>query len=457
MLVRRNSDSKEIVARRLINRSTKPHYHLKIKSMKRFLCFSLVLFFFGCSNLGKNTNTLNVWHWMTDRQETFLKLASEYEKQTGIKINFELYAPSEAYSQKIIAAAQAKVLPDIFGVLGEKKIFASFVENGIVADLTNDFAANNGEWEKAMFPKALAVNKFEPGNIFNIKPGIYGIPLDITNIQMLYNKNLLKKAGIDQPPKTFDEFVKNIDALKRVGVEGLVSGWGEEWMINCFASNYAFNIMGEEKIMATFRGEVPYTDPDWIKVFSIFKELADRGAFVKGIVIKGNKYAEQDFALERAAFAFNGSWCVNVYNDMNPKLEYGVMLPPRVNESLPMRIWGGAGSSFVVNGQSLRRQMAVDFLKWLTAEKQQVLFATETRNLPANKKALSSVDPILSGFAKGTDYATHPAVWEVNEDDRVSERFAKGIQSIIIGDKAPQDVAQDVQAMKEKVLERAKR
>ena len=98
--------------------------------------------------------------------------------------------------------------------------------------------------------------------------------------------------------------------------------------------------MGEEKIFATYRGEVKYTDPDWIKVFNVFAELRDKGVLIDGIVTKGNKYAEQDFALERAAFAFNGSWCVNVYHDMNPDLDYGVMPPPPISDSLSVENLG---------------------------------------------------------------------------------------------------------------------
>jgi len=175
------------------------------------------------------------------------------------------------------------------------------------------------------------------------------------NIQMLYNKALLEKARIEHIPQTFEEFLEATAKLKLIGIPGLVSGWGELWMVDCFASNYAFNIMGEEKVMATYRGEVPYTDPDWIKVFSVFSTLSGRGALIEGVVTKANKYAEQDFALERAAFAFNGSWCVNVYHDMNPDLKYGVMLPPAINQERPMMGWGGAGSSFTGNERSGRR------------------------------------------------------------------------------------------------------
>src|SRR3989344_2235250 len=88
----------------------------------------------GCAQK-KNANELVVWHWMTDRQKAFEKLAQQYETQTGIKVRFELYAPSDVYSQKIVAAAQARVLPDVFGILDKKIVVASFIEAGYVADL----------------------------------------------------------------------------------------------------------------------------------------------------------------------------------------------------------------------------------------------------------------------------------------------------------------------------------
>src|SRR6185503_14490272 len=129
---------------------------------------------------------------------------------------------------------------------------------------------------------------------------------------------------------------------------------------------------------------------------SVFEQLNKNEALMEGIVTKPNKYAEQDFALERAAYAFNGSWCVNVYNEMNPKLEYGAMLPPKVVEAHPMKILGGAGSSFVVNDRSLHKEKAIAFLKWLTDKDQQVFLSTETKNLPSNRQALQSIPKILS-------------------------------------------------------------
>ena len=408
--------------------------------------------------------TLTVWHWMTDRQSAFLELAKRYFNLTGIKVNFELYAPSEVYAQKVRAAAQGGNLPDIFGILGEKKDFASFIKAGYILDLSQYMEANSRQWRNWFFPEALAVNEFSPTNNYGVKPGIYGVPIDLTTIQMIYNKDLFKELGLDpeNPPKDIGEFleigkkISNFNNLKRkqFKLQGLVSGWGELWLIDCFANNYAINIMGKDKVFATIRGEVPYTDPDWIKVLSLFKEMRDAGILADGIVTMVNKTAEQIFASGKAVFAFNGSWCVNVYKGMNPNLNYGVFLPPKVSKAYPMAVWGGAGSSFMVNARSKFKEEAVKFLRWLSDEEQQNYLSSATNNLPANKKSVFYNLEINPEFAQGLNYATHPNAWDIAEFSLVIETLDKGIQSIILGEKTPEQVATETQMVKERELAR---
>jgi ABC-type glycerol-3-phosphate transport system substrate-binding protein len=392
---------------------------------------------------------------MTDREPAFQELAKKYEAQTGVKINFELYAPSDAYTQKIRAAGQGANLPDIFGILGEKRDFASFVKAKYVLDLTPYMQANNSEWLNSFFAKALGVNEFAEGNSYGAKAGIYGVPLDIMTIQMVYNKNLLKSLGV-HPPQNFADFLALGKKIKVAGLQGMVSGWGELWMADCFANNYAFNIMGKDKVIATIKGEVPYTDLDWIKVLTVFKDMREAGLIGTGVVTMVNKTAEQLFANEKAVFAFNGSWCVNVYKGMNPKIEYGAMLPPQVTDKFPMAIWGGAGSSFMVNANSKNKDEAVKFLQWLTSRDQQAYLSESTNNLPANKNCLNKIPEVLAQFAKGMDYATHPNTWGVSEFSAVIETWDMGIQSIIIGEKTPEQVALDTQKIKEREMAKKK-
>jgi len=424
-------------------------------------CLVLGILLVACSPKVKapREKQLTIWHWMTDRQDAFEELARRYEEKKGVKVKFELYAPSDAYRQKVMAAAQSNTLPDIYGILGGKRFFASFVKSGYVADLTAAMKANKAEWESRFFPKALKINEFSKDNEFGVKPGIYAVPLDVMNIQMVYNKSLFKKAGLDpeSPPERWEEFIAAAKKIKgKTGIGGLVSGWGEIWMIDCLANNYAFNIMGEEKVMATIKGEVPYTDPAWVRVLDLFKEMSEQGVLVEGIVTMVNKSAEQMFANERAAFAFNGSWCVNVYQGMNPELDYGVMLPPRVSSQNPMVIWGGAGSSFMVNARSQQKEKAIEFLNWLTQKEQQVFLSSQTNNLPANKKSLSDISVVLRQFADDMDNTTHPNIWSVSEYPLVTETFDKGIQSIIINEKTPLEVAKEVQRVKEREMKKSR-
>lgn len=408
----------------------------------------------GCSGEPKVKADVVVWHWMTDRKAAFNQLAKKYKEETGVSVEFKLFAPSEVYSQKVRAATQADTLPDIFGVLGEKKDFAIFVKAGHILELTNELNANDKEWKEKFFSEALIVNEFKRNNEFKVKPGIYGVPIDLMNIQMLYNKDLFKKAGLDpeKPPRTFDEFIAAGKVLKEAGIQGLVSGFSEVWMLDCLASNYAFNILGERKIMSTYRGEVPYTDPEWIRVLSLFKELKDSGILAGGIISMNNKDAEQYFAIGRAAFAFNGSWCVNVYKGMNPNLNYATMFVPQASDDNPLLIWGGAGSSFMVNANSANNKKAVEFLKWLTDDTQQTYLAQKTNNLPANKDSLSKINSILAQFAQAMENTTHPNIWPVHEKSAVIEAFDVGIQSIILGTKTPEEVAQEVQTIKKREM-----
>jgi ABC-type glycerol-3-phosphate transport system substrate-binding protein len=389
---------------------------------------------------------------MTDRQAAFDELAKRYEQATGVKVSFELFAPSDAYSQKIRAAAQGDNLPDVFGILGEKQDFASFVKAGHILELSSFMQAEGARWQKSFFPKALALNEFSVGDSYGVNPGIYAVPIDVMTIQMVYNKDLFKQLGLDpeQPPQTFAAFLDIGTKIKAAGMLGLVSGWGEVWMVNCLANNYAFNIMGRDKVLATIRGQVPYTDPDWIKVLSLFSQMRDSGVLADGIVTMINKNAEQLFANGKAVFAFNGSWCVNVYKGMNPGLDYGVMLPPRASDKYPMSIWGGAGSSFMVNARSGNKEEAVKFLQWLTAKDQQAYLSAVTMSLPANQECMAGVIPALARFARDLGLSTHPNTWGISENPQVAEAMGKGIQSIIIGEKTPEVVASEVQKVKER-------
>ncbi len=399
------------------------------------------------------SDTVVVWHWMTDRDDAFQELSKRYKQETGKNVQFQLYAPSDVYSQKVRVGAQTDSLPDIFGVLGDARDLANFIDAGHVENLTSAFGDGPNSWKSRFYDEALNTTHYSADNSFKIPEGYYGVPVDVTTIPMIYNKKLFAKAGLDpqKPPKTWDEFIADGIALKKAGVTGFVSGWAETWLIYSLATDLAHNQMGVDKVMDTFAGKVPYTDPDWVAVLSAFEKLEKAGFSDSGLVTLGNKSAEQAFSQERSGITFNGSWAVNVYAGMNPSLDYAPFAPPQLNSKFPQPVWGGAGTVFLVNAKSPLKSQAIDFLKWLSAKNQASYLVSATKNLSAVKDAASDgVSPVLKQFADLMKNSIHPNRFTVSEDPKVQEVFTKGIQSILIAEKTPAQVADETQDAKEK-------
>jgi ABC-type glycerol-3-phosphate transport system substrate-binding protein len=399
-----------------------------------------------------------IWHWMTDRDSAFQELAKQYESTTGQKVIFRLIAPTDAYTQSVSVGAQTGHLPDIYGILADNKTRASYIKAGHVYRLNPLLGEGKGSWKDRFFEGALQTNYFAPGNEFGVLPGYYGIPIDITTIPMIYNKTLFEKAGLDpeSPPETWDEFIAAGEALRKIGVTGFVSGWAEIWLIYSMATNLAHNLMGAEKVMDTFRGRVPFTDPQWVQVFEAFSKMQKSGFADPGLVSLLNKNAEQNFTSERSGMSFNGSWVVNIFGKMNPDLDYGVFKTPALSDQHPRTVWGAAGTVFNVNGNSQNKDKAVQFLKWLTEVPQAAFLLQETHNLPAVRGVEKGVPPILAQFNKMMEDAIHPSRFTANEEPRVVGEIGKKIQSILIGEKTPQQVAQELQAFKDKIKKKAK-
>lgn len=419
---------------------------------KRLICSLALLAMVGCGT-GETANKITVWHWMTDRHQAFEQLATKYQEQTGVEVEFKKFFPPDIYSTKVIAAARAGSLPEIFGILGEKKVLASFATAGYVADLSEDFAKDG--WGDSLYKQAMAVTAFGDDNFYKAPKGSYGVPLDTSSMQFVYNKDLFEQAGLDpeQAPKTFDDMIQMAKTVKEKveGVEGIVCGWGEVWLLHCLATEWAINIMGEEKFINTLKGEVPYTDPQWIEVFDLFKQLKESGVLYSDIVTMVNRESEDQFARGKAAISFDGSWAVNVYKQLAPELNYDFFPLPIVNKKNPAKIWGGAGASFNVNSKSKNKEQAVAFLKWLTNKEQQEYLVKETNNLPSAKGLEKTLDKKLQSLLDDLETATHPNIWPVEEDSRVIEIMDKGLQQIVLGEKTPEEVATKIQNTKNRL------
>ncbi len=76
------------------------------------------------------------------------------------------------------------------------------------------------------------------------------MPFAVQTLVIFYNKNLLDRAGIQQPPRTWDQFIAALKTLKDDGIMLLANGGKEGWTLEV-----AFGVLGP-----TFFGGATFYD-----------------------------------------------------------------------------------------------------------------------------------------------------------------------------------------------------
>ena len=136
-----------------------------------------------------------------------IKLLPEFEKATGIKVNYEI-VPSENTREKQVLNFNSK--GDLTLALVDLVWIGEFAENGWIAPIdkfTSDAAITDpGLNLKGFFPLLLDAFGSWGGKV-------YGLPFDNYSGLLFYNQCQLKAAGFDKPPATWAE-LKDVYAPK---------------------------------------------------------------------------------------------------------------------------------------------------------------------------------------------------------------------------------------------------
>ncbi|MCS0494019.1 ABC transporter substrate-binding protein [Ancylobacter mangrovi] len=162
-----------------------------------------------------------------------IKLLPEFEKKTGIKVNYEI-VPYENTREKEVLNFTSQ--GDLTMALVDLVWIGEFAENGWlvpVEDLAKDKSITDPNLNlKGFFPLLL--------DAFGTWDGkVYGLPFDNYSGLLFYNKCMLKDAGFDKPPATWDEVMnvygpKLTDASKNQYAYALQSRRGETQSADSF-------------------------------------------------------------------------------------------------------------------------------------------------------------------------------------------------------------------------------
>jgi len=160
---------------------------------------------------GQTINLAVQKHTATDAIQ---QLSPDFEKQTGIKVNFEQIPQQELSQKQLTDLSTGTGTYDVIGWF----LTPEYVDNNWIFPV-DELRSNKGATDENL----LALDSFFPPFIqtltYNNK--LYGLPFYGESIMMYYNTDEFMKAGIAKPPDTVAELE---DACKKIKAAGRMAG-----------------------------------------------------------------------------------------------------------------------------------------------------------------------------------------------------------------------------------------
>jgi multiple sugar transport system substrate-binding protein len=329
--------------------------------------------------------TITLWTGFSDRELGVIKGVTEDFHKKNPKITVKVLGGVD--DDKIIAAARGGNSPD--------------VAHSFSTDNTGAFCSS-GAWIKlqpymdrdglsaSAFPESVQqYTKFE-GNQCTLPmlADVYGF---------FYNKDLLAKAGINEPPKTFSELAADAKKLTQrksdgtIEVAGYVPTWG---FYENQAAHYApqFNAQWTDD-----QGKSSLSsDPGWKKMLTWSKNLVDWYGYdnlVRFQAGAGDEYSAQNaFERGKIAMMIDGEYRTAFIENEHPDLNYGTA-PMVVDDDQPDLHGGGyvTGSIIGIPKGAKNPAAAWELVKYLAYDEHALAtLSNGLRNVPTTAASLHS-------------------------------------------------------------------
>src|SRR5262249_49643144 len=168
--------------------------------------------------------TVHLLHVDQSSDPLWKQIADDYNKaHPGVKVVVE-YLENEAFKAKLPTLLQSSDRPNIiYSWAGG--VMRAQIDAGYIEDITDAIAG----FKDSFYPAAL--------NAYNVGGKVYGIPVQLSQVALFYNKPMLAKAGVDPASiKTWDDFLGAVKKVKAAGITPIVMGGGEKWPMHFYWS-----------------------------------------------------------------------------------------------------------------------------------------------------------------------------------------------------------------------------
>ncbi|WP_214409064.1 extracellular solute-binding protein [Sphaerisporangium fuscum] len=365
----------------------------------------------------------------TNEGPVFQELIKDFQaKYPKIKVNYVNVPFADAQNKFKTAAQSGSGAPDV--LRADVGWVAEFASLGYLAPLDGTPALDKPD---DFLPSPAGSGKYNGKT--------YGIPQVTDTLGLLYNKELLKKAGHDAPPKTFAELKTFAQDVKsKAGADGLA--------LNVDAYFLLPFIYGEGgDLLDVTTKKITVASPQSVAGFKVVEDLIKSGAAAKPAVQDSYTNAETAFKEGKVAMIFNGPWSNTdnlggkVFKDKPDNFGIAPVPSGSVKAGAPT-----GGHDYTVYAGSKNLDASYLFVNFMDSAESQAKIAGKLGLLPTRKSAYDMPDAQgnqMIGRWKEPMAAAVERPW-IPEAGQLFQPLLEGYQKLATGGATAEGMAQDV-------------
>jgi multiple sugar transport system substrate-binding protein len=312
---------------------------------------------------------VTVAEYSTKTAPYFADVEKEFEAANpGIDVQIEI-VPWDVLLQKLTTDIAAGTNADL-SIIGTRWLI-DFVQQGIAEPLDGYITP---EFKDRFIDTFLSPSVMEGKT--------YGLPIAASARAMYYNKDILSKAGVANPPATWAELQDAARKIKESG--GDVFGFGlqgKEIETDVYYY-YAMWSMGSEILNED--GSSGLGTPGALEAAKLYKSLIDEGLTEPGVTSLNREDVQNLFKQGKVGMMITAPFLSNQIKEEAPNLSYGVAAIP----AGPTGARGtyGVTDSIIMFQNSKNKEEAWKLLDYLFTTEQRAKFTQGEGFLPVNKE-----------------------------------------------------------------------
>jgi raffinose/stachyose/melibiose transport system substrate-binding protein len=326
--------------------------------------------------------------------------------------------------------------PDVFGYDTGPGFAGALAKAGLLHDLTDAYAKY--KWPIYDFAKQRVT--------FGGK--LVGIPSQMEEVGLFYNKDLFAKQGLREPQNLADLMASAVK-LRDAGVIPFSVSDKEGWEGGHLLSMSLSSEVGSAGMDKLLSGETPWNDPSVVNALKIWADMANQKLLTSSPTAVAYNNGNALFYSGKAAINPTGSWLA-LETQRNAKFKVGFVPFPSTKDKGIFS--GGLGSGTFVSANSKKIDAAEKFLDYLTTpehgrwevEKRQAIpaFPIDTTGIKATP-LFTQILADTSKIAAGTgDFGYNI---DVLTNDTFNNAMWKGMQGLLSNQTTPEKVADQLQ------------